>query len=84
MYIGRAAARQEKKDYNGALADYSRAIELDPGAAEAYANRAVIETLQGKGSQADQDFQKAFEIDPRLKLRFKEFIENRRRGNRKP
>jgi hypothetical protein len=39
--------------------------------------------LQGKGPQADQDFDKAFKIDPTLKSRFKEFIESRR-GNSKP
>ena len=41
---------------------------------------AAIETLQGKGAQADQDFEKAFKIDPSLKAQFKEFIEKRRRA----
>jgi len=63
---------------NGALKDYSKTIELDPASAEAYANRAVIESLQGKRSLADQDFEKAFKMDPSLKARFKEFIEGRK------
>jgi hypothetical protein len=28
---------------------------------------------------ADRDFEKAFQLDPSLKLRFKDFIENRRK-----
>jgi Flp pilus assembly protein TadD len=77
IYMGRGIARQAKKEFNEALADYSKAIELDPILAQAYANRAVIETLQNKKVDAARDFDKAFKLDPALKSSFREFIERR-------
>jgi len=77
VYYARATARQSKEDLSGALADYSKAIELNPRLAQAYANRGVIETLQGKKAEARQDFERAFLIDPSLRATFKSFIENR-------
>ena len=68
---------QTKEDLNAALIDYSKAIELNSHLAQAYANRAVILTLQGKKVEARQDFERAFLIDPSLRETFKSFIENR-------
>jgi len=77
IYYGRGLVRQEGKDLNGALADYSKAIAIDPSLAQAYANRAVIETLQNKKVEAANDFNKAFQLRPTLKAQYREFIEKR-------
>jgi tetratricopeptide (TPR) repeat protein len=69
--------RQAKQDLNGALAEYSKAISLDPNLAQAYSSRAVIETLQGRKDEAIQDFEKAFKIEPSLRHTFREFFEKR-------
>jgi Tfp pilus assembly protein PilF len=60
------------------LADYSKALELDSTLAQAYANRAVIETLRNKKVEAARDFEKAFKLDPSLKAQYRQFIEGRR------
>jgi hypothetical protein len=44
---------------------------------DAYADRAVIETLQGNKREALQDFDKAFKLDPTLRSTSKTFIEKR-------
>ena len=61
------------------MADYSKAIQLNPTLAQAYANRAVLETLQNKQADADRDFENAFKLDPTLKPSYREFIEKRGR-----
>jgi len=48
---------------------------LDPNSAQAYANRAAIETIQGKKTEAAQDFEKAFKLDPGLRAQYRDFIE---------
>ena len=77
IYYGRGLVRQESKNLDGALADYSKAVEIDPSLAQAYANRAVIETLQNKKPEAAKDFDKAFKLQPSLKAQYREFIEKR-------
>jgi tetratricopeptide (TPR) repeat protein len=75
VYYARGTARQAKNDLKEALADYTKAIELDPGMAQAYANRAVIRTLQDQKADARQDFDVAFRLDPALRDTFKKFLE---------
>jgi tetratricopeptide (TPR) repeat protein len=74
-YFARASAREIKGDLEGAIADYTRTLELDPNSAQAYVNRAAIETMLGKKIEADRDFESAFKIDPNLRAQYKEFIE---------
>ena len=40
-YFSRGLSQINLKDYNGAISDYTKAIELDPNEAEAYKNRAI-------------------------------------------
>ena len=40
-YFNRGYDKAEAKDYNGAISDYNKAIELNPNAAMAYKNRAI-------------------------------------------
>jgi tetratricopeptide (TPR) repeat protein len=62
------------KDYRSALADYTRAIELDPsepgsddrGAAHTFANRAYVRLELGDGKGALEDYRQALLIRPCL------------------
>jgi len=62
---------------DGALADYTRMIELDNTHALAYANRGVVKVLLKK-SDAAADFEAAFRLDPSLRATYSEFYEKRR------
>src|SRR5438309_1129307 len=61
-------AKMQKKDSDGAIADYSRAIELDPKLAAAYVNRAVVQNQLGHVNEAQQDLAKAKQLDPSLQI----------------
>jgi Tfp pilus assembly protein PilF len=60
----------------------SKHYTIDPNLAQAYANRGVIETLQGRKVEASQDFERAFKIDPSLRKTFESFVENRLKTRR--
>ena len=76
IYFGRAAARQKKKDLEGALFDYSKTIELDHSNALAYASRGVVKLLLLKSDYA-ADFETAFRLDASLRATFGKFYEQR-------
>ena len=52
-------------DYDSAIADYTKAIEIDPKDAKAYYNRGLIFNNIGEYYQAIADFTKAIEINPK-------------------
>jgi tetratricopeptide (TPR) repeat protein len=56
--------KQRNKDYPGALADYSRAIALEPTNADAYHRRGNTHVAAKDLPQAIADFTKAIELDP--------------------
>jgi tetratricopeptide (TPR) repeat protein len=51
-------------DYDKAIADYTRAIEIDPRDAVAYENRGIAYTSKGDIDRAVADFTQAISIDP--------------------
>ena len=53
-----------KKDYDRAIADCSKAIELDPNST-AYLNRCLATSLKGDDDRALSDCNKAVELDPK-------------------
>jgi len=57
-YYNRAYAYNEKGEYDLAIADCNRAIELDPNLAVAYYNRGLAYKEQGKKAEAIADFEK--------------------------
>ncbi len=59
-----ARTRQDGGDLDGALADYSRAIELDPGCAEAFVNRAILRRVRRDLGGAASDAERAVELSP--------------------
>ena len=62
-YYNRGALHDEKGDNDGAISDYSRAIELSPTYAEAFNNRGLSFQKKGSFDLALQDFAKAISIN---------------------
>jgi tetratricopeptide (TPR) repeat protein len=61
------SAKFQLKDYRGAIADFSKAIELKPEYTEAYYSKAICESKLGKTDKALADFNKVTELDPNNK-----------------
>ncbi len=64
-YFNRGLAYQSKEQYDQAIADYTKAIELDPKYARPYNNRGLAYKNKGQYDQAIADFTKAIELDPK-------------------
>ncbi len=64
-YNGLGLALYNKGDYEGAISNLKRAIEIDPKFENAYVNRANAYNREGNSSQAIVDFNKAIELNPR-------------------
>jgi zinc protease len=60
----------QANDLAGALADFTRAIEVDPRFAAAYVNRSVCRLQQGDVDGAVADCTKAIELDPKISLAY--------------
>ena len=54
----------DKGQYELAVAEFTKAIDLDSNYAKAYYNRGVAYGWLGESSKANQDFAKACELDP--------------------
>ncbi len=63
---GRGLAQSREGDLSGALATLTEAIQLDPGTAPIYADRAQIEGKMGNQAAALADFNKALSLSPEL------------------
>ena len=68
-YVGQGAVLARLHRPDEAIAACSRAIALDGKNAKAYFNRGVAREAKNDTAGAAQDFQKAFQLDPRLKDR---------------
>ena len=63
-YNERGIAKGDKGDFDGAVADYTRAIELDPKFTEAYYNRGLAKKHKGDLDGAIADYNRVIEINP--------------------
>jgi len=65
FYNNRGIAYGEKGQYDQAISDFNKAIEINPRYGQAYNNRGIVYRLKGQYDQAISDFNKAIEINPR-------------------
>ena len=65
-FNARGAGKRAKGDLEGAIADFTKAIELNPEFAAAYNNRGAAKRLKGDHDGALADFTRAIELDPNL------------------
>jgi tetratricopeptide (TPR) repeat protein len=63
-FAQRASARRFNGDMNGAIADFSRAIELDPKSLSAVYNRGITRLQKGDYQAAIADLSRAIELSP--------------------
>jgi tetratricopeptide (TPR) repeat protein len=63
-YYDRAIGRGNQYDFDQAIADCSRAIEIDPTMAQAYFYRGLMRAKLEDFDEAIADFTKAVELDP--------------------
>jgi tetratricopeptide (TPR) repeat protein len=60
----------KKRYYDQAIQEFTKAVEINPKFAKAYAVRGVIYAAQGRFNEAMADSDKALEINPRLALAY--------------
>jgi predicted aspartyl protease/Flp pilus assembly protein TadD len=63
-YSRRGAASAARGDFTGALADLDRACAMAPATAALFAQRAAIQQALQRPAKANQDIDKALELDP--------------------
>ena len=73
-YNNRGIAKVKKGDIDGAIADYSRALKLDPKFADAYTNRGIAKVRKDDFDGAIADYSRALKLDPKFAAAY------RRRG----
>lgn len=64
FYIRRGNALYNNKDYDSAIADYNKALEINPNDALALYNRGFIWVANQEYDNAIKDYDKVIEIDP--------------------
>jgi tetratricopeptide (TPR) repeat protein len=64
-FFSRAIAKKAAGDLDGAIADYDRAIQLDPKDAAIYNNRGVAKQAKGGLDAAIVDFNRAIQLNPK-------------------
>jgi len=61
-YVKRGMARQQKGEHDAAIADFTKAIELNPECVQAYASRGVSKDAKGDTAGAKADYSKSIQI----------------------
>jgi tetratricopeptide (TPR) repeat protein len=64
IYFQNAFNEYERGEFGDALADYNKAIELNPRFAEAYNNRGNLKQDEGDTEDAFADYQRAIKLKP--------------------
>jgi tetratricopeptide (TPR) repeat protein len=69
-YLGRGTAHLKAFDFDSAIADFTRAIELNPNDDSAYTNRGGAHYEKAEFDHAIADLNKALEINPKSALAY--------------
>jgi tetratricopeptide (TPR) repeat protein len=69
-YFLRAGDKYNKKDFQGAIEDYDRAIQVEPNYAIAYNNRGNVRFELGDKPRAIEDYNRAIQLDPNLAMSY--------------
>ena len=64
-YFKLGLEKYDKKDYQGAIADFDKAIEINPKYADAYNNRGNAKNQLKQYQEAIADYNKAIELNPK-------------------
>lgn len=75
-YINRGMARTSRKDFDGAIKDFTKAIELNPEDAHAYNGRGLASQRKGDLISAQGDFNEAISKQPDLASAYRNRGEN--------
>lgn len=62
-FLERGLRRQSEGDHDGAIEDFTKAIELNPNLTKAYAGRGVSREAKGDGGGAKADYSKMLQIE---------------------
>ena len=62
-----------------AVAEFTKAIELNPKSAQSYMGRGWAKTALGKDAEAQKDFDQALKLNPALSVKIQEELQNLRR-----
>jgi tetratricopeptide (TPR) repeat protein len=65
-YYVSATNKREEENYQGAIADYTKAIALDPKFAKAYNDRSSVYFYLKRNNEAIADVNQAIQLDPNL------------------
>jgi len=65
-FFNQGNAKRENRDLDGAIADYTRAIEINPKLLGAYGNRGYAKNVKGDLDGAIADYTRVIEINPKL------------------
>lgn len=63
--LAKSNPKTKSENYNNALLEFSKAIEISPKYAEAYSDRGVVYMQQKKYNKAEVDLKKAAELNPK-------------------
>jgi tetratricopeptide (TPR) repeat protein len=69
-FLIQGRGKYDRGDFQGAIADYTSAIRLNPKYANAYNNRGLAHAQLGNKQEAINDYNQALQVDPNLALAY--------------